>query len=299
MRFNDRDTRITRKAKDRLAPIREIFTLFVNNCQKNYSLGEFTTIDEMLVEFRGRCGFRQYIPSKPNKYGIKIYALVDSKMYYLYHLETYAVKQPDGPYILSNKPADVVRRLTAPISGSGRNITADNWFTDIDLVQELKEKKLSYVGILKTNKRQLPLELVVSNGRKELSTLFGFQKDIMLVSYVPKPKKTVILVSTLHVDKEVDPNSGEQQKPSVITFYNATKGGMDTADQMCATYNVARNIKRWPMAVFFAMLNVAGIITVKSQHDYDYMYRNYGLYLVKHFVVALTNVCTVKLVQLH
>ena len=29
------------------------------------------------------------------------------------------------------------------------------------------------------------------------------------------------------------------------------------------------------------------------------MYRNYGLYLLKHFVVALTNVCSVKLAQLH
>ena len=258
-RFDDRDTQITRKAEDRLAPIREVFTLFVNNCQKNYSLGEFTTIDEMLVGFRGRCGFLQYIPSKPNKYGIKIYALVDAKMYYLHHLEIYAGKQPDGPYSLSNKPADVVRRLTAPISASGRNITTDNWFTDIDLVQELKEKKLSDVGTLKRNKRQLPPELVVSKGKKELSSLFGFQKDIMLVSYVPKPKKTVMLASTLHVDKRIDPDSGEQQKPSVITFYNEAKGGVDTADQMCATYNVALNIKRWPMVVFFAMLNVACI----------------------------------------
>lgn len=40
MRFDDRDTRIARKAEDRLAPIREIFTEFVNNCQKNYSLRE-------------------------------------------------------------------------------------------------------------------------------------------------------------------------------------------------------------------------------------------------------------------
>ena len=79
------------------------------------------------------------------------------------------------------------------------------------------------------------------------------------MSYVPKPKKTVILVSTLHVDKEIDSDLGERQKPSVITFYNATKGGVDTADKMCATYNVARNIKQWPMVVFFAMLNVAGI----------------------------------------
>ena len=36
-----------------------------------------------------------------------------------------------------------------------------------------------------------------------------------------------------------------------------------------------------------------------DQHDHHYMYRSYDLYLVKHFVVALTNVCTVKLAQLH
>jgi hypothetical protein len=40
------------------------------------------TIDEMLVGFPGKCSFRQYIPSKPNKYGLKILALCDAKMFY-------------------------------------------------------------------------------------------------------------------------------------------------------------------------------------------------------------------------
>ena len=35
-------------------------------------------------------------------------------------------------------------------------------------------------------------------------------------------------MSTLHMDKDIDPESGEQKKPSVITFYNQTKGGVDT-----------------------------------------------------------------------
>ena len=34
---------------------------------------------------------------------------------------------------------------------------------------------------------------------------------------------------------------------------------MDTADKMGASFNVARNIKRWPIVVFFAMLNISGI----------------------------------------
>ena len=36
-----------------------------------------------------------------------------------------------------------------------------------------------------------------------------------------------------------------------------------------------------------------------NHHDHHYMYRSYCLYLVKHFVVALTNFCMVKLTQLH
>jgi hypothetical protein len=52
-------------------------------------------LDELAV--RGRCGFKQYIPSKPAKYGIKMFALVDAKTY-KFNLETYVGTQPEGPY---------------------------------------------------------------------------------------------------------------------------------------------------------------------------------------------------------
>lgn len=259
IRFDDRLTREDRKINDRLAAVRDIFTKFVRNCQKSYCLGENVTIDEKLESFRGRCLFRQYIPSKPAKYGIKIFALVDAKLCYLYNMEIYAGKQPDGPFNFSNKPADIVKRMVHPIEGSGRNLTADNWFTDFDLVEELRRKKISFVGTVRKNKRQLPPEFVTSVGRQEYSSEFGFNNSTTLVSYVPRKGKTVILVSTLHNDKSIDMESGGKAKPSIITFYNQTKGGVDTADKMCASFNVARNIKRWPMVVFFAMLNMSSI----------------------------------------
>ncbi|KAL4131458.1 hypothetical protein QTP88_008769 [Uroleucon formosanum] len=80
----------------------------VNN---NYSIGEFGTIDETLVAFRGRCPFKMYIPSKPAKYGIKVFSLVDVKMSYTYNLEVYTGKQPPGSFNISNKPEDVKRKI--------------------------------------------------------------------------------------------------------------------------------------------------------------------------------------------
>jgi len=94
IRFDDKLTRAERLKVDKLAAVREIFSAFVDNCKLHYSMGENVTIDEMLPGFRGKCGFRQYIPSKPNKYGIKIYAMVDSKIFYTGNLEIYAGKQP-------------------------------------------------------------------------------------------------------------------------------------------------------------------------------------------------------------
>ena len=43
-----------------------------------YTPGPYLTVDEMLVEFHGRVSFRQYIPTKPGKFGIKIFWLVDA-----------------------------------------------------------------------------------------------------------------------------------------------------------------------------------------------------------------------------
>lgn len=257
IRFDDKESRIQRRELDKLAPIREIFDIFVTNCKSAYTPFHYVTIDEKLEAFRGRCSFRQYIPSKPNKYGLKIFALCDSKTYFTSNLEVYVGQQPLGPYQVSNRPSDVVQRLCEPIRGTGRNVTLDNWFTSMELVQNLKRNfRLTLLGTIRKNKRELPVEFSAPTGRPVGSSMFGFTEDCTLVSYVAKKNKNVLLVSSLHHDDCVDEASG---KPEMILTYNDTKGGVDTVDKLCASYDCARNTRRWPMVVFYSMLNVAGI----------------------------------------
>jgi hypothetical protein len=111
---------------------------------------------------------------------------------YTYNLEIYAGKQPDDLYQTSNKLADVVKRLVEPINGTGQNITAENWFTNINLIFELRKRKLSYVGTLIKNKPQLPVESVAVKNQPEKSSLFGFRKEATVVSYIPNKGKNVI-----------------------------------------------------------------------------------------------------------
>ena len=82
LRFDDSQSREERKKNDKLAPIRQIFDMFVTACHSNYAPGPDCTVDESLLSFRERCGFKQYIPNKPSKYGIKLFVLADNDTSY-------------------------------------------------------------------------------------------------------------------------------------------------------------------------------------------------------------------------
>lgn len=260
LRFDDATTRQRRKATDKLAPIRNIFDGFVAKCLKNYSIGEYVTLDEMLESFRGKCSFRQFMPRKPAKYGIKMFAVSDAKMFYTQNLEVYCGKQPDGPFQLETTATAIVKRMTTPIHGSGRNVTMDNWFSSVPVVNELvTQHNLTVVATMKKNKRELPPETVNTRTRPVNSSLFAFQDNCMIVSYVPKKYKNVLLISSMHDSDSIDEESGDQMKPEIISFYNSTKGGVDVVDGMKAQYSVSRISFRWPLRVFYSLLDIGGI----------------------------------------
>ena len=218
------------------------------------------TIDEQLVPFRGRCSFRQYIPNKPAKYGIKIFTLADANSRYTFSMEIYAAIQPEGSYKVSNKVLNVVMELVQYIGGSGRNVTGDNWFSSIPFAKCPLDKKLSCVGTIRKNKNELPKEFITTKNREPKSSIFGFQDETTIVSYIPKKNRNVLLISTLHVENNsINTSNGTEQKPQIISFYNNTKVGVDTVDELCGTYSTSRKGNRWPLVIFFRILDIAGI----------------------------------------
>ena len=239
LRFDDKATREEREKVDKLAPIRQIFEMFVQNCKKNYTPSEFVTIDELLVAFRGRTPFRKYIPCKPAKYGIKIHAMCDAKTFYVFNMEIYAGLEPEEPYKADkeyNSSNAVVIRHTSPISGSARNVTFNNWYTSYSRVESLlNDYNLTAVLTIRKNKREIPKEFLEIKKRPTCDSMFGFREKLTLVSYISKSKskkKNVVLISSMHQDKKIDEATGGDKKPEIISFYNSTKGGVDAVDIM-------------------------------------------------------------------
>ena len=82
MRFDDKGTRTVRHANDKLAPIRDLFNEVNKLLLRYYTPSEYLTVDEQLVPFQDCCTFRQYIPSKPDKYDMKIFWICDAMSFY-------------------------------------------------------------------------------------------------------------------------------------------------------------------------------------------------------------------------
>lgn len=257
LRFDRIESRAERQINDPLAAISNIFDKFIENSKLNYSCGQYVTIDEMLVPFRGKSKFRVYMKSKPAKYGLKIFVLADARTSYCLNASVYCGRQVPNPRSLL-KPTLEVLNLVEPIVNTNRNVTADNYFSSVELVSELQKKGITYVGTMRRNKLEIPESFLPKKSRPVLSSEFAFTSDKTLVSYVPKYNKSVVLLSSMHHEKSILEDH-HAKIPEIIDFYNTTKVGVDVLDQKCAQFSVGRRTRRWPMAIWFALMDIAGV----------------------------------------
>ena len=71
LRFDDANSQRRNRTEDKFQPIVDVFEQWDLNLRDTYTPGPQMTVDKQTVCFRGRFPFRQYISSKPGKYGIK------------------------------------------------------------------------------------------------------------------------------------------------------------------------------------------------------------------------------------
>ncbi|KRX29627.1 hypothetical protein T05_7940 [Trichinella murrelli] len=61
----------------------------------------------------------------------------------------------------------------------------------------------------------------------------------------------------MHHDDAV--NEDQERKADIVLFYNETKSGVDTLDQLVLVYTCKRRTQRWPMVLWFTTLDCAGL----------------------------------------
>lgn len=265
VRFDNGNTRDARKSLNKFAAVEEIWGLFQRSLLRFYICDEAITIDEQLLGYRGHIPGRTYMPSKPRKYGLKIFWACESSSAYALKGHLYGGRNPGEPPH-RNLAADVVMTLTEPFFGSGRDVCTDNYFTSHSLARQLLEKNLTLLGTIRSNRREIPPLLRERQGIYESRFLFDHDNGISIVAYQSKRNKNVLLLSSSHTSTQV--TADDKKKPLLIMDYNKQKGGVDTFDQNVEEFTVRRKTVRWPLLVFYNMIDVA------TNNSYIIMKRN-------------------------
>lgn len=107
--------------------------------------------------------------------------------------------------------------------------------------------------------RDVPKEMLPSKDREQYSSRLSFSDQTRLVSYVPKKRCSMILLSTQHKD---DTTCGQENnfKLQVVLDYNETKGAVDNLDKMVTEYaSYGRKTKRCPLTLFFNLMDISSV----------------------------------------
>jgi len=73
------------------------------------------------------------MPSKPAKYGTKIWMCCDAETKYVYNASIYCGREDVTAGPTTDLGGKVVRKLLEPINCEERNVTTDNYFTSLSL----------------------------------------------------------------------------------------------------------------------------------------------------------------------
>jgi hypothetical protein len=135
-------------------------------CQREWKLGQFVTVDETMVRYKGTyCPAQQYMPKKLEKWGIKVWCLADSITHYIANFDIYCGKSistlenPRPSRAEASLGHSVVLKLTQGLEDKNHVVTMDNYFTSVGLFRDLERHGIYATGTVRANRIGLPPNL--------------------------------------------------------------------------------------------------------------------------------------------
>jgi len=107
--------------------IRDLFEIIRTNFSKLYNHSKYLAVDEIIVKFKGRIVFKQYILKKRKRFGIKIFKLCDSTGY-TYDMNVYLGRDRQRAAQHLTATHATVANLTRGVEGFGHKLYMDNLF---------------------------------------------------------------------------------------------------------------------------------------------------------------------------
>lgn len=251
---------------DRLFKIRGIVDRIRNTFQNSFVPYRKLCIDESLLLFKGRLIFKQYIPSKRSRFGIKTFVICDCQTGYVLDFVVYTGAKSDIDEVGLGKSGDIVATLLKSYLNKGHTVYLDNWYSSPQLFLWLHTRTTNACGTVRKNRKNMPK---IDNKLKKGEISFRSSGELLAMKWCDK--REVWMLSTCHSadmaeSEKTDRKSGNKiLKPTCILDYNKNMGSVDRTDMVISSIESVRKTVKWYKKLFFHVLDLA-VLNAHSLH---------------------------------
>ena len=221
-----------------------------------------------MVQYYGHNSIKQFIRSKPIRFGLKNWALCGSSGY-CYHLKLYCgrekniqEKSPLGSRVVLHL-LDQVKRLMS----NSHCVAMDNFFTSHELLVTLSRMDIPTIGTIRENRTAhcpLPGDKEMKRlGRGNSSGKVDIENGIYMIKWLDN--RPVTVATNFQVDNDsvvcqrwMKGTGGKTDvsMPSLIKTYNNSMGGVDQMDNNVNCYRIAVHGKKWYWSLVTNIIDV-------------------------------------------
>ncbi|KAK7478009.1 hypothetical protein BaRGS_00030767 [Batillaria attramentaria] len=205
---------------DKLYKIRPVLEQIGDRFAAAFYPGRDLSVDESMVPWIERLSFRMYIPSKPTRYGIKMYCVCDAATGYVCKMEVYTGAGPE----------------------------------------DLKDRGTRAVGTVRTGREGIPEEMHPKNIKLQKNESIFRRKGDLLCLRLKDKKDVFFLSTVHTTEKERvgnDRQGNVRLKIKLVNDYNKKMKGVDQFDQNVSYYSFYRKTVKWWKRTVFHLLHLA------------------------------------------
>ena len=175
--------------------------------QSPLTLGRDVSIDEALLLWKGSLSWKQFIRTKRARFGIKTFVLADTCTDYIWNSVIYTgdnmMINPDLNFTYN--ATNIVMSLAEDVLDEGSCIYVDNWYSSVELLDDLGKCSTDVIGTVWKDRKALPKDVVnpkLNKGETKIaySPLYNAicmqwkdKRDVhMLLSCVPYKNVSVV-----------------------------------------------------------------------------------------------------------
>jgi hypothetical protein len=218
---------------------------------------EHLTLDEAMCAWKGRSPIKQYIPSKPHKWGYKIYCLASEN--YLLHFEIYEGKEEEASE--QGATYDTVIRMVQPYQDRQLTLFTDNWFTSPTLLLALQQRAIRICGAVNRRRKGMPAIPGAAIDALGRGQWLQRQKGDMTVAVWKDQRMVWVLYNHCapHEASSLDRwnDSGHKVSigcPRAIRDYFYGARSVDVVSQLHYAYLIGRKARRcWPRLAWWLL----------------------------------------------